>query len=185
MAGHHLILGELKDFITGRMLADTLDERCRQQIARLLVEQKGYRKQDIETRRPLVVQADDRKARVNIDFVVHAAGMAAMIIRFAPGSIVTRRRPALATSRLVAPYQVPVAVATNGRDAEVIDGFTGEVFGRGLEAIPSRPRLEQAAAAGGRRAISGRRAQLEARIFYCYEVDGSCPCDEDICRLEP
>ncbi|MCK7466807.1 MAG: hypothetical protein MZU91_00755 [Desulfosudis oleivorans] len=42
MAGHHLILGKLTDFLTGEILDDTLDERYRQKIARWLVEQKGY-----------------------------------------------------------------------------------------------------------------------------------------------
>ena len=33
MAGHHLILGKLADFLTGDILDDTLDERYRQAIA--------------------------------------------------------------------------------------------------------------------------------------------------------
>ena len=37
MGGHHLILGKLTDFISGEILDDTLDERHRQKIARLLV----------------------------------------------------------------------------------------------------------------------------------------------------
>jgi hypothetical protein len=50
MNDHHLILGQLVDFITGRIIADTHDERYRQKIARLLVETKGYRKADIRCR---------------------------------------------------------------------------------------------------------------------------------------
>jgi hypothetical protein len=49
MTGHHLILGEVEDFITGQRLKDTHDERYRQKIARLLVAHKGYRKADIES----------------------------------------------------------------------------------------------------------------------------------------
>ena len=36
------------------------------------------------------------------------------LLTFGPGSIVSRERPALAVARLVAPYQVPVVVVTNG-----------------------------------------------------------------------
>ena len=114
MNGHHLILGEVEDFITGQRLKDTHDERYRQKIARLLVVHKGYRKADIEPRRKLVVQADDRKAIVKIDFVINLSNRACMIIKFGPGSIVTRRRPVLAASRILVPYQIPVAVVTNG-----------------------------------------------------------------------
>ena len=44
MAGHHLILGEITDFITGKTIEDTHDERYRQKIAKFLVNEKGYDK---------------------------------------------------------------------------------------------------------------------------------------------
>ena len=31
--------------------------------------------------------------------------------------------------------------------------------------------------------ISANRVEMESRIVYAYEVDGSCPCDDTICRL--
>ena len=46
MSTQHLILGKLTDFVTGRTIVDTIDERARQKIARFLVEQKGYSKED-------------------------------------------------------------------------------------------------------------------------------------------
>ncbi len=183
MNGHHLILGEVEDFITGQRLKDTHDERYRQKIAHLLVAQKGYRKTDIEPRRKLVVQADDRKAIVKIDFVINLSGRACMIIKFAPGSIVTRRRPVLAASRILVPYQIPVAVVTNGEDAEILDGCSGNILSVGIETIPSRVSLKKIIADDPFDSIPNKRAEIESRLVYCYEVDGSCPCDEDICRL--
>ena len=41
MSGHHLILGTLTDVVTGETIDDTLDERYRQKIARLLLEHKA------------------------------------------------------------------------------------------------------------------------------------------------
>ena len=138
MTGHHLILGKLSDVLTGETLDDTLDERYRQKIARLLVERGGDPADEIEPRRELLLQADDRRAVIKVDFVVRIAGKAAMVIRFGPGSIVSRERPTLAVSRLVEAYQVPLAVVTNGEDAEILDGGSGKVVGRGLGA--DRPR---------------------------------------------
>ena len=63
MDGHHLILGELEDLITGQIIADTHDERYRQKIARLLVEGKGYLKGDIQPRQSLLVQAGNNRYR--------------------------------------------------------------------------------------------------------------------------
>ena len=106
-----------------------------------------------------------------------------MVIKYGPGSIVTRRRSVLAASRLMAPYQIPIAVATNGEDAEILEGFTGKVISRGLETIPSKQELIERVRKDHFTAILADRAELESRILYCYEVDGSCPCDEDICKL--
>jgi len=183
MNGHHLILGELTDFITGETLKDTHDERYRQKIARLLVGRLGYLKEDIEPRRALLVTAGNKKAVLKIDFTVTLAGRMCMVVKYGPGSLVTRRRAALAVSRLIGPYQVPVAVATNGRDAEIINGTTGEVTGRGLDSIPPKADLANRVAAGTFAPISDRQADMESRILYCYEVDDRCECDDDICRL--
>lgn len=183
MAGHHLILGKLEDFITGERIHDTHDERYRQKIARLLVNQKGYFKKDIEPRRKLLVKADDRKAIVKLDFAINLSDRIVMIIKFGPGSMVTRRRPVLAASRLLASYQIPIAVVTNGEDAEVLDGISGNIRSQGLETIPSRLEMVKIAEQNDFKTISDQQVEIESRIVYCYEVDGSCPCDEDICRL--
>jgi hypothetical protein len=183
LSGHQLVLGELVDFLTGKSLTDTHDERYRQNLARLLVDRLGFAKTDIEPRLSLPVRAGDARAIVKIDYVVRQAGKAGMIIKYGPGSLVTRRRPVLALSRLVEPYQIPIAVVTNGEDAEILDAASGNVIAIGLEGIPSKSSLADRVAAAGFHSVSAGRAEMEARIVYCYEVDGACPCDEDICRL--
>jgi hypothetical protein len=89
MNGHHLILGELDDFITGNPIKDTHDERYRQQLARLLVNHKGYLKSDIEPHRSLTVQAGENRATIKIDFLIKLYGKVCMVVKFGPGSIVT------------------------------------------------------------------------------------------------
>ena len=44
MGNHHLILGELTDYLTGEPLTDTHDERLRQELAKWLVEKKTISK---------------------------------------------------------------------------------------------------------------------------------------------
>ena len=183
MNGHHLILGELTDFITGEVLKDTHDERYRQKIARLLVDHKGYAKADIKPRQKLVVQADNKKAALKIDFIITLAERICMVVKYGPGSLVTRRRSVVAVSRLIAPYQVPMAVITNGQDAEIINGTTADIIDQGLAAIPSKPDLTRRVAAKTFGPISERQTEMESRILYCFEVDDSCECDDDICRL--
>ncbi len=183
MDGHHLILGELADYITGETLKDTHDERYRQKIARLLVNQKGYLKADITPRAGLLIKAGDNKAIIKIDFKISVAGRAGMLIKYGPGSLVTRERPALAASRLLAPYQIPIVVVTNGEDAEILDGASGQVTHQGLESIPSRQELIGLVEDKAFEPISTDRSEMESRIIYAFEVNGSCPCDDTICRL--
>jgi len=183
MAGHHLILGEGTDFITGETIIDTHDERYRQKIARLLINHKGYQKNDIKPREDLPVQAGENRAVIKIDFLITLSGKVCMILKFGPGSIVTRRRPLLAASRILAPYQIPIAVVTNGEDAEILEGASGRVISRGLETIPSREQLIKLRNTDPFNRIPAERAEMESRVLYCFEVDGSCPCDENVCKL--
>ena len=183
MTGHHLILGERVDHLTGEAIADTHDERYRQALAKLLVEKKGYYKSDILPRRKLIVAAGDKRAQVQIDFTVLMNDAVAMIIRYGPGSLVTRHRPAIAASRVLVAYQIPLVVVTNGLDADVIDGKTGTVLSKGLDTIPDRQALLARCHAGAREPISPERAESEQRILYAYDVDDSCPCDDNICKL--
>lgn len=183
MEGHHLILGELKDFITGKILEDTHDERLRQKIAKLLVNNKAYSKNNITPRCEITVKADKNKGLLKIDFLICLSGKTAMIIKYGPGSLTTRHRPGLALSRLAAPYQIPVLVVTNGEDADIIDGTTGKITVSGLDNIPSQDELLKIISGAGFEKISKKRREMESRIAYCYEIDGACPCDTSVCRL--
>jgi hypothetical protein len=183
MGGHHLVYGRIADFLTGQLLEDTDDQRFCQQIARMLVADKGYDKAQITARFPLAVRAGDKRAIVPIDFLVHLEGRCCLLIKYGPGSLVTRHTPALAAARLVVPYQVPLAVVTNGRDADMLEATTGNVLGSGFGAIFSKNDLKARVGGFAFAPVSAQQAEMAARILYAYEVDGSCPCDDTICRL--
>jgi len=185
MDGHHLILGETIDFITGETIQDTHDERYRQKIARLLVNEKLYNKPDIKPRHELLVKAGEKKATIRVDFLITLGNRICMIIKYGPGSITTRHRPAIATSRLVAVYQVPVVVVTNGVDADILDGSTGKIISTGLNSIPAKQEILKLSGKFVFSEIPEKKTEAESRILYAYEVDGSCPCDDTICRIDP
>jgi len=71
---------ELIDFITGQPFLATDDERIRQGIERLLVEEKGYSKEDIEVDRGFEVAIDGEMLRAKADLVVSAEGKKFMVI---------------------------------------------------------------------------------------------------------
>ena len=183
MVGHHLILGELQDIITNETLQDTHDERLRQGLAELLVEKKGFLRNDIRPRWPLTLRADEKCAVITIDFGVFIDSRACMMIKYGPGSLVTRHRPALAASRMLVNYQIPVVVVTNGVDADILNGTSGKILNRGLDAIPDRTELIQLVADQTFAPIQPERVEKESRIAFAFEVDGSCPCDDTICKI--
>jgi hypothetical protein len=74
-------------------------------------------------------------------------------------------------------------VVTNGEDADIIDGATGKIISSGLESIPVQAALVQRAENTDFDPISTKQDEMESRILYAFEVDGSCPCDDTICRL--
>lgn len=182
--GHKRILGKTRDFITGREITDTDDERLRQKLARLLVEEKGYAREDIEVKRRLELKIDDKTVLSMVDFVVAMKGRSFMVIRYGPGSLVTRERPALAVARILEPYQIPLTVVTNGEDAEVLDTLSGEVTGTGLHSIPDREALERLSDIP-LQPLPAKHLETEKRVLSAYDwLEHSLECDDDWCAAE-
>jgi len=178
---HHYIYGTCIDFITGETIVDTDDERCRQELARFLVEDKGYAKSDLEPRLCIETLYNGQFVASSIDITVLVAGQRFMILRFAPGSIVTRERSAIAAARVLEPaYQIPLAVVTNCRDAEVLDTYTGKVIRQGLDQIPGRMEAEDLVQSLRFDPFADEtKKDRERRILNAYDVEVCCaggPC---------
>ena len=178
---HHYIYGTCTDFITGETIVDTDDERCRQDLARFLVEEKGYAKSDLEPRLCIETLYNGQFVASTIDITVRAVGKRFMILRFAPGSIVTRERSAIAAARVLEPaYQIPLAVVTNCKDAEVLDTYTGKVIRQGLDKIPDMKEAKDLLKSLLFEPFTDEtKKDRERRILNAYDVEICCaggPC---------
>ncbi len=176
---HHLVMGELVDFLSGDTLSDTHDERYHQKLARFLVETLGYDRESIEQNRDVVIRANGQAAKLSIDFLVSVRGQVAMLVKYAPGSLVTRRLSNLALSRIIFPYQIPVVVTTNGEDAEVIDGHSGKVIGQGLSDVPGLNSQVLRALPENPLPVASSLFDKASRIAFACEIDGSCSVNDD------
>ena len=183
MSGHHLILGETVDYITGQTIVDTHDERARQEIARFMVEKKGYSKEDIDVRRTIKLTVDGIQGIIRVDFIIRVGGKAFAVVMFGPGSLVTRERSALATARLIEEYTVPFAVVSNGKDAEVLETESGRVIAEGLEGIPSKEEALRKIPGLTFEKLPAERLEKERRILYAFDVLAERECDEFTCGL--
>lgn len=173
---HHMVYGTLEDFLTGEELTDTDDERFRQQLAQMMVHKLGYQKEELEPRRFIETLFSSEFVRSTIELTASLEGKCFLVLRYGPGSLVSRERSAIAAARVLEKeYQIPLAVVTNGRDAELLDTGTGEVLGTGMEAIPSRSRAEEMFAELIFRApLEGKKRERELRILNAFDVEVCC-----------
>lgn len=173
---HHLIYGTLKDYLTGEELTDTDDERIRQDLSRLMVEIKGYDKISLQARSKIETLFSRCFVTSVIELTVSLQEKQFMIVRYGPGSLVSRERAAIAAARVLNPdYCIPLAVVTNGRDAELLDTRTGKIRGYGLESIPDRDAaeviLEQLEFL---EPPQNKRKERELRILNAFDVERCC-----------
>jgi hypothetical protein len=178
---HHYIYGTCSDYITGESIVDTDDERCRQQLAMFLVEEKGYAKNDLEPRLSIETLYNGQYVVSTIDITVTFNSRRIMILRFAPGSITTRERSAIAAARILDPdYQIPLAVVTNSRDAVILDTYSAKIIKKGLDSIPAKKDVEQMFQSLKFEPFTDKeRIDKERRILNAYDIEICCvggPC---------
>jgi len=176
---HHLVMGELTDYLTGQTIADTHDERYHQKLAKFLVETLGYAKEQIRQNEAVGVCTGDQTAQVVVDFLVCKDDRVNMLVKYAPGSLVTRRLSNLALSRIIQTTYIPFVVTTNGEDAEVICGLTGKVIGEGISAMPGPADSLMARIPDPPVDVPKHLFEKASRIAYACEVEGSCMMDND------
>jgi hypothetical protein len=159
----------LVDFVTDREVPNIGAEENRQAVERLLLEQKGYDREEIEVEVPIEMAIAGEIYRSAVDLVVNAAGRRVMAFRCAAGSLASCEREILAAARILDRCQIPLAVVSDGSTAVVLDTLSGRKIGEGLEAIPAKAdvlaRLEQLQFND----LPGERRAREALIFRTYD----------------
>ena len=176
-SGHHFVYGSLKDYLTGEELPDTDDERFRQQLARLLVEEKGFAKAELEPRLAIETLFNSVFVRSIIDLTVSLNGQRLLILRYGPGSLVTREKSALAAARVLdAACCIPLAVVTNGLDAELLETRSGKVLASGgMTAIPSRAQAaELLALHPPHPPLTGPERERNLRVLNAFDLEVCC-----------
>jgi hypothetical protein len=159
----------LVDFITGRSVPNMGAEENRQAVERFLVEEKGFAKDDIEVDTPIELDIAGEVYRSMIDLAVHVAGKVFMCIKCAPGSLGSREREIVAAARLLAPYQVPFAVVSDGKTAVVIETVSGKKIAEGLSAIPARDDAQKSMEVMRLAPFPEERRRREGLIFRSYD----------------
>ncbi|MFW2369094.1 MAG: type I restriction enzyme HsdR N-terminal domain-containing protein [Desulforhopalus sp.] len=173
---HHLIYGTLQDYLTGEELTDTDDERIRQDLSRLMVEEKNYPRQSLQPRLKIETLFSRCFVTSTIELTVTSGSRQFMILRYGPGSLVSRERAAIAAARVINPdYRIPLAVVTNGRDAELLDTTTGKILGYGLDSIPDfNSALKLVEELEFLPPLEDDKRERELRILNAFDVERCC-----------
>jgi hypothetical protein len=161
---------QVVDFITGEPKANTGSEANRQQTERLLVEQKGYSREDIEVDVDIVLNMADGRYRTKLDLVITVNGYRYMVIKCAPGSLDSREREVIAAARLLDDeYQIPLAAATDGRTAIVWDSVTAQCVGKDMDAIPPKSQAQKTFDPANVKPLDEKRRPGLQLIFKSYD----------------
>lgn len=169
MADFKKPVGVIIDFITGKEIPDVGPEANRQRVERVLVEQKGYAKEDIEVDAPLEVEIAQKVYRSSVDLVVSVDGRRLMAVKCVAGSLGSREREIISASRLLDKYQIPFSVASDGKTAIVLGTVSGKKLGEGLNAIPSKEEIKKSSAATRLEPLPEKRLEKEKLIFRSYD----------------
>ncbi len=162
------IIGILKQEIED---GEDLANQARSTIEYLLLEKKGYSREEIEKNVVFEVKLGNETAHSSVDFLVTVGGKKAMIIKCAAGSLSSRERQATAAARLLG---ARVAVVADPAGASVLNAADGEVIGEGFGAIPVRDRIEGLLAEREPKELSPARIEKEKRILLAFDAIKCC-----------
>ncbi len=191
--------GMLTDYLSGEKIEETTYEEFRQALARMLVEGKGFPRDSLRAKVPLVFQIDGQDTGRHIDLVAYdtsgGSGRPLLLVIFCAGDVGSFERETVSCARLFPGGPVPVAIATDSIGASVLDTATGEPLSHtiggatGVRAIPTWDELRALVAASDaitkRLPLPEERRRKEERILHAYNgfLYGTC-CSES-CRVPP
>lgn len=157
------------DYITGKSIPNVGAEINRQQVERYLVEEKGYRREEILVDAPIQVEIDGDVYRSTVDLVVQIDDRPLMVVKCAAGSLGSREREAVSAARLFGVSPMPLAVVSDGATATVLEATKGKPKGKGLEAIPNREQAVDLSRSAPLPPIAPERLIREKLVFRSYD----------------
>ncbi len=145
----------------------------RQEIVRYLIENKGYRPEEIKLLVPIIVEIPGKRLYTKADIVVELEGRPALCLRLNEGSVVSRERGTIAAARLLNPTAPPpICVQTNGEEYSVLDTYTKKTLGQSLADLPTREEMIKILKEKKPRPLSEKQLEAEKKILFFYDGIG-------------
>jgi hypothetical protein len=171
---------KLIDYLSGSILPFSNRDNIRQKLVRMLIEEKGYGKEDLSLDREIRFDIGGQQACSRVDISIGFDNKTLMVMKCAAGSVVSRERQVIATARLLEDYVIPLAVVTNGVDMELLDTLSERVIGDGIAALPSRRKLYEFSRDLTLKPANKKKLMYEQNILYTYDsISCSLHCKSD------
>ena len=111
---HEVKLGfKIKDYLSGKEIDATTYEDLRQNIVQMMVEEKGYPKENIRAKVLIAFEINGKKFSRTIDFAIYFKEFPILIVMFCAGEIETYVRESLALARLIENGPASFALVTD------------------------------------------------------------------------
>jgi hypothetical protein len=166
---HQGVPDTLIDYLSGAEIPFSNRDNIRQKLLKMLIEEKGYKKEDISLDREIRFDAEGQQICSFVDISIGLGDKTLMVFKCASGSVVSRERQIIASARLLKEYVIPLAVVTNGIDIELLDTVSEKVIGTGLSSIFTRQELSENAKSISLKPVNRKKRMYEQRVLYTYD----------------
>ena len=150
----------------------------KQKVWDLLIKEKQFKIEEIETDPEFRVTLGNREITVSVDFVVNLSSASFMVIQCKAASIESWERYVTSFARVVKDYQIPYAVVTDGENARIIDVLAGKLIGEGLGELFNQQEALNKMKDFKKIPCPVNRLEKEKRIVYAFEGI-KCPTVKD------
>ena len=173
----------ITDYLTGREIMDTTYEDLRPALARMLVEDRKYPRENILPKYELSYDVAGQRQSAAVDLAVFGpAGEPLLALFFCPGEVGTFVRESVAAARIHLPAPFPLVAVTDSMELFLVEARSGETLAEGFHAIPLWRDLPALAAGHPCAPLGGERLDKERRILTAYTGLGG-PCCGGECSL--
>lgn len=179
---HETFLGQtMTDYLSGQPIEATTYEDIRQALARMLVEEKGYPRSQLQSKVPIRFTVDGQDVEHRVDLVaLDPQGQAVAIIIFCAGDVLSYVRETVAAARLVPQGPASLAMVTDTQSAICVCVADGSVqYEGGYHALPTWSAMLDLARQCPPEELSAAKQNTEQRLLYTFR--GLIGCCSDAC----
>lgn len=180
---HEVRLGfKIKDYLTGEEIDATTYEDLRQDIAKIIVKDKGYPRANIKSKVQIEFDVDKKRFVRSIDFTVCLEDRPVAVIIFCAGEIETYVREAVSLARLIKGGPARLSIVTDTQKFIVSSTKDGEILLKGpFDKFPTWENFLDLLDKSPEFTLDVTRLEKEKRILYALSQI-SCEC-RDSCNL--